>query len=335
MTPKVSPELIKELLFAMKRIRAVEEAIAARYSQWQMRCPVHLSIGQEAVAAAVGAVLRGDDLAVSGHRAHAHYLAKGGDLRAMIAELHGKETGCSRGKGGSMHLVDDAKGFMGSTAIVGGTVPVGVGLAYAMKLRRTDQVSCIFIGDAVAETGVFFESVNFAVLKRLPVLFVCENNLYSVYSPLKVRQPKGRAIHRMVAGMGLPAERGDGNDALAVHALIEAGVAAIRSGEGPRFYEFTTYRWREHCGPLYDNDIGYRTEAEFLAWQAEDPIVRLQAVAQAQALLSPADIAGMEAAISAEIEGAFEFAENSAFPPAAEAFTDVYAPARGANPHAS
>jgi TPP-dependent pyruvate/acetoin dehydrogenase alpha subunit len=323
MMPEPSPDLVRRLLFAMKRIRCVEETIAARYSEWQMRCPVHLSVGQEAVAAAVGAVLRGDDLAVSGHRAHAHYLAKGGDLPAMIAELYGKATGCSRGKGGSMHLVDDAAGFMGSTAIVGGTVPVGVGLAYGMRLRRTDQVSCIFIGDAVAETGVFFESVNFAVLKRLPVLFVCENNLYSVYSPLRVRQPEGRAIHRMVAALGIETAHGDGNDALDVHAMIAEGVRAIRAGEGPRFYEFATYRWREHCGPLYDNDLGYRTEAEFRAWQANDPIVRLQSVRLGEGALSADEIAGMDAKIEAEVAAAFTFAENSPFPAATEAFTDA------------
>jgi len=325
MSAQASPDLIRRLLFSMKRIRCVEETIAARYAEWQMRCPVHLSIGQEAVAAAVGAALRGDDLAVSGHRAHAHYLAKGGDLPAMIAELYGKATGCSRGKGGSMHLVDDAAGFMGSTAIVGGTVPVGVGLAYAMKLKRTDQVSCIFIGDAVAETGVFFESVNFAVLKRLPVLFVCENNLYSVYSPLRVRQPEGRAIHRMVAGMGLAAAHGDGNDVLEVHGMIAEGVRAIRAGGGPRFYEFATYRWREHCGPLYDNDIGYRSEAEFLAWQANDPITCLQA---GQAGSLPADeIAGIEAKVNAEVAAAFAFAESSPFPAPEDAFGDIHAAA--------
>src|SRR3954447_556201 len=143
-------DLARRLLFSMKRIRRVEETIAERYSGQRMRCPTHLSTGQEAVAAAVGAVLRRNDLAVSGHRAHAHYLAKGGSLPAMIAEIYGRATGCAGGIGGSMHLVDEAAGFMGSTAIVAGTVPCFVGLAYAMKLRRTDQVSCIFIGDAVA-----------------------------------------------------------------------------------------------------------------------------------------------------------------------------------------
>src|SRR5437773_1427896 len=226
----MNAEVSRDLLYRMKLIRCVEETIAARYAEQKMRCPTHLSIGQEAVAAAVGAVLRRDDLAVSGHRAHAHYLAKGGSLPAMIAEIYGKATGCAHGKGGSMHLVDEAAGFVGSTAIVAGTVPVGVGLAYPMKLKGTDQLSCVFMGDAVAETGVFFESVNFAVLKQLPVLFICENNLYSVYSPLSVRQPKGRAIHKMVSGLGIPVADGDGNDVRAVYEMVADGVRSIRNG---------------------------------------------------------------------------------------------------------
>jgi TPP-dependent pyruvate/acetoin dehydrogenase alpha subunit len=262
----MTPDIARSLLYSMRRIRCVEEMIAARYSEQKMRCPTHLSTGQEAVAAAVGAVLRRDDLAVSGHRAHAHYLAKGGDLPAMIAEIYGKATGCAGGHGGSMHLIDEAAGFMGSTAIVAGTVPVGVGLAYAMRLKRTEQVSCVFMGDAVAEAGVFFESVNLAVLKQLPVLFICENNLYSVYSPLGVRQPEGRSIHQMAAAMRLPSAHGDGNDVLAIYQMVEEGVRSIRAGGGPRFYEFATYRWREHCGPLYDNDVGYRSLAEFEEW---------------------------------------------------------------------
>ena len=172
-------EEVKQLRFQMKRIRLIEEEIARRYPEGKMRCPTHLSVGQEAVAAAVGMALRENDLAVSGHRAHAHYLGKGGNFKQMLLEIYGKEGGCSAGKGGSMHLIDEKIGFMGSTAIVGGTIPVGVGLALGMQLKETDQVSCIFHGDAVLETGVFFESVNFAVLKKLPVLFICENNLYS------------------------------------------------------------------------------------------------------------------------------------------------------------
>lgn len=313
-----------ELLRQMMRIRGVEEAIADRYSEGRMRCPTHLSIGQEAVAAAVGLALEPSDQAVSGHRAHAHYLGKGGDLAAMIAEIYGKATGCAGGKGGSMHLVDERVGFMGSTAIVAGTVPVGVGLAHAAKLRGTGQVVCVFLGDAVPEEGVFFESVNFAVLKALPVLFVCENNLYSVYSPLSVRQPPGRRIHEMVAAMGLPSAWGDGNDAPSVHAAVSEGVQAIRAGGGPRFYEFETYRWREHCGPFYDNDLGYRSEAEFEAWKARDPIPRLRGALVAGDAAAAGAIEAIEREIVDEVAAAFAFAESSPFPPPEHALEHEY-----------
>lgn len=318
-------ETKKQLLRQMKRIRFVEETIAERYPEGKMRCPTHLSIGQEAVAAGVGLALRRDDLAVSGHRAHAHYLAKGGSLPAMIAEIYGKSTGCAHGKGGSMHLVDESVGFMGSTAIVGGTVPVGVGLAYGIRLRRRDQVSCVFLGDAVAEAGAFFESLNFAALKNLPVLFVCENNLYSVYSPLHVRQPQGRAIYKMVSALGVPAAHDDGNDAVAVYEAVSAAVSEIRGGGGPRFLEFSTYRWREHCGPFYDNDLGYRSETEFLEWKAKEPIGRLEAAMLANGEVAREELAQMYSDIERETRSAFDFAEASPFPDPREAFTDLFA----------
>lgn len=321
----MTPEIAKQLLFQMKRIRFVEEEIARRYSENKMRCPTHLSIGQEAVAAAVGLALRRDDLAVSGHRAHAHYLGKGGNLPAMLAEIYGKATGCAGGKGGSMHLIDERAGFMGSTAMVAGTVPIGVGLAYGIKLKRTEQVSCVFHGDAVVEAGVFFESVNFAALKKLPVLFVCENNLYSVYSPLRVRQPEGRSIARMVAGLGLAAGCGDGNDVAGVYEMVSEALDSIRKGGGPRFLEFATYRWREHCGPHYDNDIGYRTEAEFLEWKAKEPIGRFEAELRSRGVISAADGSEMGVAIEREVSAAFAFAETSPFPEAASAYADLYA----------
>lgn len=308
------------------RIRHVEEEIARRYPEGKMRCPTHLSVGQEAVAAGVGLCLNSDDLAVSGHRAHAHYLAKGGDLNAMIAEIYGKVTGCSRGKGGSMHLVDEAAGFMGSTAIVAGTIPVGVGLAYAMKVKGGSQVSCVFHGDGAAEAGAFFESVNFAALKKLPVLFICENNLYSVYSPLAVRQPEGRAITDMVSAIGIPSKRVDGNDAEVVMNAVASVLPSIRAGEGPYFLEFDTYRWREHCGPNYDNDIGYRSEDEYLEWKKRDPVEVLARRMVADGVITDAEIQDVQNLISKETDDAFDFAESSPFPQAQEAFTDLYAP---------
>lgn len=327
MMPDAEPRALprRDLLFRMRRLRAVEETIAARYSEGRMRCPVHLSTGQEAVSAAVGLVLRPTDLAVSGHRAHTHYLGKGGSLPRMLAEIYGKAAGCSRGKGGSMHLIDETVGFKGSTAIVGGTVPIGTGLGLSIKRRGTDQVACVFLGDAVVEEGVFFESVNFAVLHRLPVLYVCENNLYSVYSSLAVRQPAGRVIHEMVAGLGIKTGTADGNDPEAVFASCDEHVRAIRAGGGPAFLEYPTYRWREHCGPNFDNDIGYRTEAEYLAWKERDPVATYARRLLHGHELTADDIEAMDRAITAEIQDAFVFAEASPFPPAETAGADVYA----------
>ncbi len=321
----MTPEIAKQLLFQMKRIRFVEQEIARRYADGKMRCPTHLSVGQEAVAAGVGLALRRDDLAVSGHRAHAHYLGKGGNLQAMLAEIYGKVGGCSHGKGGSMHLIDESVGFMGSTAIVAGTVPVGVGLGYGIKFKRTDQVSCVFHGDAVVEAGVFFESVNFAVLKKLPVLFVCENNLYSVYSPLRVRQPESRSIAGMVEGLGLPACCGDGNDVVEVYGMTSEAIAGIRGGSGPRFLEFSTYRWLEHCGPSYDNNLGYRTEAEFLDWKAKEPISRFESSLRTGGVISATEAGQMDTTIEGEVSAAFGFADASPFPEAASAYADLYA----------
>jgi len=321
----MNSDLIKNLSYSMRRIRTVEETIAERYSEQQMRCPTHLSSGQEAVSAAVGTVLRPTDLAVSGHRAHAHYLAKGGNLNAMIAEIYGRVTGCARGKGGSMHLIDESIGFMGSTAIVGGTVPVGVGLAYSLMMKGTDNIACIFLGDAVIETGAFYESLNFAILKKLPVLFVCENNQYSVYSPLSVRQITSRPIHERIAGLGIDTSHGYGNDVLGVHSTVSQAVARIRSGNGPAFVEFDTYRWREHCGPNYDNDLGYRPDDMIEKWTKEDPVARFDAHTLAEGLMARADIDAQQRDIDAEVTAAFDFALNSDFPPIEEAGQHIFA----------
>ncbi|MEI8218700.1 MAG: thiamine pyrophosphate-dependent dehydrogenase E1 component subunit alpha, partial [Elusimicrobiota bacterium] len=303
-----------ELLYKMKRIRMVEETIAKRYSEWKMRCPTHLCTGQEAVAAAVGTALKKDDFAVSTHRAHGHYLGKGGNLNRMIAEIYGKSTGCSSGKGGSMHLVDRDVNFMGSTAIVGGTIPVGVGLGLSIRIKGSSQVSCVFFGDGSIEEGVFYESVNFAVLKKLPVLFICENNFYSVYSPLKVRQPEGRKIYKMVEAMGCPSQYGYGNDAIDVYQKVASAISSVRRGNGPYFFEFDTYRWREHCGHNFDNDLGYRTQEEYLYWKEKDPLCYLEKNLLEGSAILKMDLEEMNKNIQVEVDKAFEFAEKSPFP---------------------
>src|SRR5580704_14655173 len=185
----VEPRLDAQLFTAMLRIRLIEEEIAARYAQEKMRCPIHLSIGQEAVAVGVSSVLRRTDQIVTTHRCHAHYLAKGGDLKAMLCELMGREPGCCSGRGGSMHLFDRDAGVLLSLPIVAASIPIGVGAAFAMKRKKQDNVAVIYLGDASVEEGVFHESANFAALRRLPAIFICENNLYSVYTALHDRQP--------------------------------------------------------------------------------------------------------------------------------------------------
>ena len=297
-----------QLYRAMFRIRLIEESIADKYSEQKMRCPTHLSIGQEAIAVGVSANLSNDDLVLSTHRAHAHYLAKGGDLNSMIAEIYGKITGCSKGMGGSMHLIDTSVGFMGSTAIVGNTIPVAVGLAWSLKLKESQSIACVYFGDGATEEGSFYESVNFAILQNLPIIFLCENNLYSVYSGLDVRQPKGRKIFEMVKGMGIKSVHGDGNNVDEVFEKVKIAKEAISAGKGPQFLEFDTYRWREHCGPNYDNDIGYREESEFLQWQKNDPLNKFL---ESTAL---AELDDLKTIIGKEIALAHDFADNSEYP---------------------
>lgn len=322
----VFPPLQRQQLFrSMQRLRVLEETIASRYAEQKMRCPVHLSTGQEAVSAGIGMALEPTDLAVSGHRAHAHYIAKGGSMRRLVAELYGKVHGCSRGKGGSMHLIDESVGFKGSTAIVGGTIPVGTGLGLSIKRKNSKQIACVFFGEAAVEEGAFYESANFAALHRLPVLYLCENNLYSVYSPLSVRQPAGRRVHEMVAAIGLQTDSGDGNDPEDVYLRCRTAVDAIRAGAGPIFLEFATYRWREHCGPNFDNDIGYRTEAEYLGWKARDPIRIYEQRLLDSGALTPAEATAIHQDAAAEVAASFEFAEESAFPAPEDAATDVHA----------
>ena len=314
-----------ELYSKMVLIRAIEEMIAERYDQQKMRCPTHLSTGQEAVSAAVGLALEDKDLAVSTHRSHGHYLGKGGNISRMIAEIYGKETGCSKGRGGSMHLVDLSVGFMGSTAIVGNSIPIGAGLGLSLRLDKSNNISCIFIGDGAIEEGVFAETVNFCAQRDLPVLFLCENNFYSVYSPLTVRQPKNRPIHKMVEAMGIKSFKGDGNDVFGVYKKTLEFISIIKNGGGPRFLEFDTYRWREHCGPNYDNNIGYRTEDEFLEWKRKDPIVLAEKKLLEQNILNQKMIQSINKLAQEEVSEAFQFAEISPFPKKEDAYKDIYA----------
>lgn len=267
----VDKELYLKLYREMVRIRVIEEVIGDHYKEQEMRCPVHLCIGEEAVAVGVSACLRNTDFVYSGHRAHGHYLAKGGDLQRMMDEIYGKETGCANGRGGSMHLIDLACGFKASTPIVGGTVPVATGCAKAMQIQGKDVVTVCYLGEGCTEEGVFHECLNIASLHKLPIVFIIENNYYSVYTPLYQRQPD-RPLEAIPRAHGIHTVVGDGNDVEQVYQLTHPLIERARSGHGPQVAIFDTYRWREHCGPNYDNHIGYRTEEEFLSWKERCPL---------------------------------------------------------------
>ncbi|BBL70627.1 thiamine pyrophosphate-dependent dehydrogenase E1 component subunit alpha [Methylogaea oryzae] len=309
-----------DLYRQMLRIRRIEEAIADRYPAQEMRCPVHLSIGQEAVAVGVCAALEQRDGVFSGHRAHAHYLAKGGDLTAMLAEIYGLDAGCCHGVGGSMHMIDLRAGFLGAVPIVGATLPLAVGAAWAARLRGEDKVVAVFFGDGTFEEGVVHESVNFAVLHSLPVLFVCENNLYACYTRLPDRQPP-RPIHGVAAAHGCITLTADGNDVEAVHQAARTAVGQLRSGSKPYFLECATYRWREHCGPELDDHLGYRPAGERQDWEAHCPLRRLAPRLSA----GGTDLDRLESEVAAEIESAFAAALASPPPRPADLPGYLYA----------
>jgi TPP-dependent pyruvate/acetoin dehydrogenase alpha subunit len=308
----------------MLRIRMVEETIVAHYGEGEMRCPVHLSIGQEAVAVGACEALALTDKIYSTHRCHAHYLAKGGDLRRMMAEIYGKAAGCIGGRGGSMHLMDLGKGVMSSVPIVASSIPLATGSALADKRAGTGKVTLVFVGDASVEEGVFHESANLAVLHKLPVVFLCENNLYSVYTPLRDRQP-ARPLTALAHAHSMPASHGNGNDVEEVWRLTAAAIRRARTGKGPTFVLLDTYRWREHCGPNFDNHIGYRTDAEYQKWRRRDPIRSLLNQIKASKLLADVMAKTMADEIQAEIDDAIAFSRNAPLPTPDQASLYVYA----------
>ncbi len=319
---KVGGELKKAFFSAMLRIRKVEEKIADVYTDGQMRTPTHLSIGQEAVAVGVCAALNNVDQIFCSHRCHAHYLAKGGELNALFAELCGRVDGCSEGRGGSAHLTDIQAGVFASP-ILGAMIPVAVGAALSFKMDNTKQVAVAFFGDAAIEEGAFSESFNFAVLHHLPVLFVCENNLYSTHTHLKSRQPAS-SIHSRVSTPELKARQADGNDVEEVYQLAHQEIEKCRIGKGPAFIEFLTYRIREHVGPLFDYDKGYRSKSEVESWIRKCPIKRLGKKLLRQNTISQKEIRLISEKVEQEAMEAYEKALRSPWPKTRTLLNHVY-----------
>jgi TPP-dependent pyruvate/acetoin dehydrogenase alpha subunit len=309
--------MYERLYRSLYRIRRLEEEVARVYPTDKIKSPVHLSIGQEAVSVGVCQALAPHDVVFGTYRGHALYLAKGGDLKRMVAELYGKATGCTKGKGGSMHLVATDQGMMGTSAVVGTTIANAIGYAYALRYGRRNSIVVSFFGEGATEEGVFGESLNFAVLKRLPILFVCENNQYAIHTHQSRRQGTLDICARARA-YGMPAERIDGNNIAVLCDRAQEVVSQVRAGAGPWFLEVLTYRWKEHVGPSEDYHLGYRTEEEAAPWMTNDPVRQLAQT------IAPAACALIEEEVEQEIATAFAFAEASPYPEPQELLCDVF-----------
>ena len=305
---KPSKKAEMDLLRTMARIRATEERILREYRAGAITGAIHLSIGQEAVAAGVCAVLRDDDYLFSTHRGHGHAIAKGIDLNGMWAELMGRETGVCHGHGGSMHLFSPDKGLMGGNGIVGGGIPLALGSAFAAQYRGTDQVTIGFFSEGASNQGVFHESLNLAALWKLPVVYVCENNQYAATTPV-ARSCANPDIADRAAPYGIPGVAVDGNDALAVRAATVKAVRRARAGEGPSLIEAKTYRVEPHCGIIADE----RAPGERELWREHDPIDRLRKLLREDGA-PDGEIASMEAEVARELERAVAFAKAQPFP---------------------
>jgi pyruvate dehydrogenase E1 component alpha subunit len=309
----VSTELLKRMYTTMVRIRRFEERVAELVIQKEIITPCHLYIGQEAVATGVCSALKKQDYVLSTHRSHGHYLAKGGDMKALMAELYCKKTGCSHGKGGSMHIAAPEMGLPGSSAIVGGTIPIAVGSALAFSLQQNDAVSVAFFGDGAAHEGVLYESLNFASLKKLPVIFVCENNLYCTH--LSVTDTLADTnIYKKAEAFAMPGIRIDGNNVVEIHRTAKKATDNARSGEGPVLIEAMTYRWRGHVGPYDDLDKGLRSREELDCWMKKCPIKRLERQLLKQGTMSRSEMGQTYKRISEEVEDAVDFARESPCP---------------------
>ena len=297
----------RALLTDMVRIRRFEERCVELYSGAEIRGFVHLYIGEEAVATGVSSVLRPDDNVVATYRDHGHALVRGVTARSIMAEMFGRAEGCSRGRGGSMHLFSAEHRFYGGNAIVGGGLPFAVGLALADSMQRRSAVTACFFGDGAVAEGEFHESANLAALWKLPVVFLCENNLYAMGTALS-RAHAQVDLCRKAEADGVPAEHVDGMDVGAVEAVVSRAVDSARAGEGPRFVELHTYRFRAHS--MFDAQL-YRRKEEVEKWRDRDPIALLHATMESRGWIDAAAIARIEETTAAEIAAAVEFAEQS------------------------
>jgi acetoin:2,6-dichlorophenolindophenol oxidoreductase subunit alpha len=322
MTKKTeNPKELAALLRRMWLIRAFEEKASALYAERKIVGLLHLGIGQEAVAVGVCSLLRSNDLVYGSHRSHGHAIAKGADVNRLMAELAGRATGYCGGKGGSMHIVAKECGFITATGVVGGTIPLAVGAAFAAKERRQGRVAVVFFGDGAGQVGPFHESLNIASLWQLPVIFVCENNGYAEFTPLSAHT-KVERLAQHAKTYGIPAATVDGNDLFAVREAMENAVEKCRAGKGPVFIECLTHRMRGH----YEGDPGkYRELSQLAEWQKKDPIARLARAVKNKMTITDKQIEAIEREARDRVDKAVEFALSSPWPDADEVATQVTA----------
>jgi pyruvate dehydrogenase E1 component alpha subunit len=313
------PEALRRMLL----IRAAEERIADMVTAGKIRCPCHLAIGQEAAAVGVAHALRPSDRVFGAHRSHAHFLALGGSVHSLMAEVLGKETGASHGMGGSMHLIDRAHGLHGTVPIVGATIPIATGAGLAAKMDGKGDVAVSFFGDGATEEGVFHESMNMAAALKLPVLFVCENNLFSSHLHISLRQPDD-SVARYAEAHRVPSWLVDGNDVIAVASAAREAVERMRRGEGPTFIEAVTYRWRGHVGPRDDEDVGVQRKDDLAMWRQRDPVRRLHEALIGIGDARADDLARIQREALEEVDAAWAQAEEDPFPAVKDLLTRVY-----------
>lgn len=308
----------------MLRIRLTEERIAKDYIEKNIRSFVHFYVGQEAIAVGVCMNLSQDDYVFGNHRSHGHYLAKGGNLKKMIAELYGKATGCSGGRGGSMHLIDRSVGFMGSISILSSVVPIAVGAAFSAKKQGKNKKCVVFLGDGASEEGVFYESVNFASLFKIPILFAVENNLYAVMSDRSVRRSESFDFSKLIIGLGADYYKSDGNNFFDVYNTTKIAFAEMFKTMKPGVIEFMTFRHMGHSGPVFDDEIGYRKQDDLDTRIKNCPLNNLKNKIITMDIASSDKLNEIEKEIKYEIDDALRFAEESPFPKPEDIMEGIY-----------
>lgn len=311
---------------SMLRIRYIEETLATLYKEKEMRTPTHFGVGQEGVAVGVCEALRKDDAIYTHHRCHTHYLAKGGNLLGLVAELYGRVDGCSQGRGGSVHLTDRSVGMLGSSPILGQGIALAVGTALAYQMDGINRVAASFFGEGTLDEGIAYECFNYAAVNKLPVLFVCENNFYATESPLKTRQPAGTELCDRARAFKVESQKVDGNDVAAVYDATLKAVERIRGGGGPFFLECETYRWLEHVGPMFDHELNrsYRTQAEVESWMLRCPVKRSAQRLLNKSIASQPQLDQWMAEVQSEMTVAVAQAKASPWPKPEDLFNNVY-----------